>query len=293
LHPLEEPVEPLPGDKFAAETRANCAAISGVLEHVGSVVDGLDGNLWGYWLHPEEPADRAPLVFKLNTEGEFAPLSRASLVETMIMDFAGEDDLSEVIAFCEQKGIPFTPRTHEELFGAHPVVDPAALHEKLFKRLHPYHRRPAWADEPGAVPDVAPIGQRWDDPRVARALALHGFSDGPVPLVTAADDGMGEVVLGATTCSARFYFHRENDATWFLHEMRFLDRAGELPPCTHVPFGLTFGETREQCVVRLGEPSWKSPLGGIDSWHFARVQLNVAFGDDGRPRTVRCLERRL
>jgi hypothetical protein len=292
-HPLEEPVKPLPSDDDPAATRANDAAIHGVLEHVAAVVNGIDGNLWGYWLHPDEPADRNPFVLKLSTEGEFGLLSCGNLVESIVFDWAGEDDVSAVVTYCEQKGIPFTARADEDIRGAQPVVDPATLHEKLYKRLHPYHRRPAWADESGAVPDVAPIGQRWDDPRVARALALHGFADGPVRLVTAADEGIGEVVLRAATCSAAFEFHREDDTTWFLHEMRFFDRGGELPVCTHLPFGLTFKESREQCIVRLGEPSWKSPLGGMESWSFGRVQLHVKFGKNGTPSTVRCMEKHL
>ena len=290
VHPLEEPAAPLPGDQYAAETRANGAAISGVLAHVAVVVNGIDANLWGYWLHPDEPADRSPLVLKLTTEGEFGPVSSGNLVETMVFDSAGDGDVSDVVAFCEKNRIPFAATSQDDLLAVRPVVDPAMLHETLYKRLHPYHRRPAWADEPGAVPDVAPIGVRWDDPRVARALALHGFADGPVPLVTAADQGIGDVVLRATACDADFEFYRENDTTWFLNEMRFRDRGGERPACKHVPFGLTFGETRDACVARLGEPSWKGSPGRMESWHYGRVQLHVMFGKTGTPSTVRCLE---
>ncbi len=80
VHPLEEPARPGPGDEYAAEARANGAAISGVLAHVAVVVNGIDGNLWGYWVHPDEPADRSPLVLKLTTEphGELALRPRAA-----------------------------------------------------------------------------------------------------------------------------------------------------------------------------------------------------------------------
>jgi hypothetical protein len=290
VHPLEEPTEPLAGDEYAAETRANSAAISGVLEHVAAVTNGTNGELWGYWIHPDEPTERDPLIVKLNTEGEFGTTSGGRLVETIVIDCTGGDDMTAVIAYCEEKGIPFTARSDEDLCGAHAVVEPAALHENLYKRLHPYHRRPTWADEPDAVPDGAPIGVPWDDARVARALSVHGFADDAVTLVTAADEGNGEVVLRSPKCSADFTFYRENDASWFLHEMRFSDRGEERPVCAQVPFGLVFGETRDQCLARLGEPHWKSPLGGMESWKFGRVQLHVKFGKNGTPSVVRCME---
>jgi hypothetical protein len=122
-----------------------------------------------------------------------------------------------------------------------------------------------------------------------RLPAPWSVADGAVPLVTFADQGTGDVVLRATACSADFEFHRENDTTWFLNQMRFRDRAGEPPACTHVLFGTTFGETREACVARLGEPSSRGALGSIDRWHFGRVQLHVKYGKTGTPSTVRCM----
>ncbi|HEU5107601.1 MAG TPA: hypothetical protein VFT95_03410, partial [Micromonosporaceae bacterium] len=54
------------------ETRANGRAIAAVLAHAAIVVDGFNGDLFGYWLHPdEEPTDR-PYILKLDTEGEFS-----------------------------------------------------------------------------------------------------------------------------------------------------------------------------------------------------------------------------
>src|SRR5688572_27192208 len=67
VHPLEESTEARPSDSFSEETRANSRAITGVLAHVAVVVDGFNGNLWGYWLHPEEPADVGPLIVRLDT----------------------------------------------------------------------------------------------------------------------------------------------------------------------------------------------------------------------------------
>jgi hypothetical protein len=289
VHPLEEPVEPLASDPEPEQTRANGRAISGVLSHVAPVARDFDGALWGYWLHPDEPADAAPLIVMLNTEGEFGLARSGSLIEVMVFDRDEERDVTEIAAYCEQHRVPFSARSSAELRARKPVVEPAALHERLYKRAQPNHRRPVWADEAGAVPDPAPIGARSDDPRVARVLVLHGFPADPMPLIRAADTGEGEVVLRATQCKARFEFHRENDTTWFLHEMRFVAGDDDAPACTHVPFELSFDETREQCGARFGEPAWKSPWLAIECWRFGRVTLHVTFGKNHKPSIVQCM----
>jgi len=288
-HSLEEPVEPLASDAFPEETRANGRAISGVLAHVAVVVDGFNGDLWGYWLHPEEPGEVGPLIVKLDTEGQFHIASGASLVEAMIFDWAGDDDISESAEYCDRNGIPLAARSADDLRHVQPLVAPAVLHDKLYKREHPNHRRPDWADEADAIPDVAPLGARADDPRVGRALVLHGLPEDAMPLIRAADVGEGEVVLRSPRCSAQFEFHRENETAWFLCQMRFSRVSDEHPGCSDLPFGLDMDETREQCWARLGEPQRKTPIGG-DRWRFGRVHVHVLYGrDDGKPRAVRCL----
>jgi len=288
VHSLQEQVEPLDSDSFADETRANGRAIARVLAHVAVVVDGFNGDLWGYWLHPDEPAGVGPLIVKLDTEGQFSIEHGASLVEAMIFDWAGEDDVSEIVEYCDRHGIPLAAHSSNELLRVQAVVDPGVLHEKLYKREHPYHRRPAWADEAGAVPDFAPIGARSDDARVARALLLHGFPADIALLISAADVGEGEVCLGSDRCPTQFEFHRENDHAWFLHQIRFYDARNGLPASHDVPFGLDMNETREQCWARLGEPRRRSPHTTNDRWEFGHVSLFVVYGDDGKPRAVRC-----
>jgi hypothetical protein len=253
------------------------------------VVDGFNGDLWGYWLHPDEPADVGPLVVKLDTEGCFSIESGASLVEAMVFAWAGDGDIKEIAAYCDRYGIPLLARSESEASYVAAVVDPAVLHEKLYRMEHPNHERPVWSDEIGAVPDVAPIGARADDPRVARALALGGLPEDPMPMIRAADVGEGEVVLRSSRCATAFEFHRENDTMWFLHQMRFSDARDGLPACSDVPFGLQMGETRQQCHARLGEPPGKAGHARIDAWRFGRVQLHVSYGSDDRPRAVRCM----
>lgn len=288
-HALEEPAEPLASDPYPDETRANGRAIDGVLAQVGVVASGFNGDLWGYWLHPDEPQGVGPLIVKLDTEGQFSIVSGSSLVEAMIFDWAGEDDVSEVAEYCEQHGIPLVARSSDELVHVQAAVDPAVLHEKLFKREHPNHRRPDWADDAEAVPAAAPLGARSSDLRVAHVLALHGLPEDPMPLIRAADAGEGEVVLRSPSCSAELEFHRESETAWFLHQMRFSRASDQRPGCADLPFGLDQNETREQCWSRLGEPPRKTPIGG-DRWRFGRVHVLVQYGrDDGKLRSVRCL----
>jgi hypothetical protein len=289
VHPLEEPIEPAPGDPDADATRANIRALESVLAHVAAVVIDYDGNLWGYWLHPDEPADVRPHIVKFTTEGSIGTVRGENLVEAIVFDWGIDRDVSEVIAYCEKQRIPLSARSYDDLPQISAVVEPSSLHEKLAATFHPYHRRPAWADDAGSVSDEAPIGARSNDPRVGRALARHGLPQDPMPLIRAADEGQGTAVLNAAGCSAIFEFHRETDTEWFLHEMRFSRGGDDAPACTHVPFGFDFSETPEQCRVRFGEPVWKSPLGNMESWRFGRVKLHVMYKDD-KPRRVRCFE---
>lgn len=288
-HSLEEPTEPLADDPYAEETRANGRAIAAVLAHVAVVVSGFNGDLWGYWLHPDEPAQVGPLLVKLDTEGQFSIVSGKSLVEAMIFDWAGEDDASESTEYCDEHGIPLVARSADDLVHLQAAVDPAVLHEKLYKREHPNHRRPDWVDKADAVPDVAPLGARADDPRVGRLLTLHGLPADPSPLIRAADIGEGEVTLRSPRCSAELEFHREDEATWFLQQMRFFRASDQRPGCVDLPFGLDLDETREQCWARLGEPARKTAIGG-DRWRFGNVHLLVLYGrEDGKVRSVCCL----
>lgn len=133
LHPLEQSLEPLPTDPEPEETRANARAIAGVLEHVAAVLRDFDDNLWGYWLHPDEPADAAPLIVKVSTEGEFSVMG-GSLIEAMAFDRDEERDVAELAEYCAKNRVPFTARSGAELFRATPVTHPADLHEELLER---------------------------------------------------------------------------------------------------------------------------------------------------------------
>jgi hypothetical protein len=134
MHPLEQPLEPVPTDPQPELTRANIRAISRVLEHVAAVVRDFDDNLWGYWFHPDEPVDASPLIVKYTTEGEFST-SGGNLVEAMAFDRDDERDVSELVEYCARHRVPFTARTGADIRERWPVTHPAELHEELFERL--------------------------------------------------------------------------------------------------------------------------------------------------------------
>jgi hypothetical protein len=133
VHPLEEITNPLPSDPEPEQTRANGRAIAGVLEHVAPVVRDFDDNLWGYWLHPDEPAQGVPLIVTLTSEGEFN-VSGGNLIEAMAFDRDDERDVGELAEYCAKHRIPFTARNGHDLRRVKPATHPADLHEALFER---------------------------------------------------------------------------------------------------------------------------------------------------------------
>jgi hypothetical protein len=124
------------GQDNAAEI-ANGRAMDEVLQHMAMVIDGFNGDLFGYWLHPDEAPTDQPAIVKLDTEGEFATLEGATLVEAMVFDWLDYDVeeayLARIVAFCDQHGIPLVPRRRDELREPDVAVDPPVLHDRLYQ----------------------------------------------------------------------------------------------------------------------------------------------------------------
>ena len=89
---------------------------------------------WGVTLHPA--------VVKLDTEGEFETLDGAGLVEAMVFDWLGyeadEDYFARIVAFCARHGIALAARSRDELAKAQVTVDPALLHDRLYRSYQPF-----------------------------------------------------------------------------------------------------------------------------------------------------------
>jgi hypothetical protein len=79
-------------DRANPDTMANVAAIDQVNQYIGFVAEGLNGAALGYWLHPEEPADRPAPIVSFDTEGEYELLNGAYFAEAVVGKWVFDDD---------------------------------------------------------------------------------------------------------------------------------------------------------------------------------------------------------
>jgi hypothetical protein len=284
-----------PGEQHALEDQgylsadvpaeiANGRAIDEVLGHMAVVVDGFNGDLFGYWLHPDEPATDRPAMVKLDTEGEFDTLYGSTLVEAMVFDWLGydidEDYLARIVAFCERHRLPLAARSREELASPEVVVHPAVLHSRLFRRYQPYTPRPAWAD-----PATSLVGVRITDPPLRALLERIGFPD-PAGTVEALDDGLGEVSLRSPVAPVTVTVYQDEDRSWWVYSAKYLRPTPERPLELPLPYGFSMHDSREATRERHGPPFHSALLVAVDRWRFGPVDVYVRFADDGLPAHI-------
>ncbi|GAA4473023.1 hypothetical protein GCM10023170_093580 [Phytohabitans houttuyneae] len=123
-------------DRADPDIMANIAAIDTVLLHAAWIGTLADGDVVGYWLHPDEPVGEPPLVVTFSTEGEFDIRPGESLVEAVIYHYAGyEDDrFASVADLYEAHGLPITARRADDLLYRRAVVNPGVLHSKRYEQ---------------------------------------------------------------------------------------------------------------------------------------------------------------
>ncbi|MGN9907432.1 hypothetical protein ACTMTJ_07720 [Phytohabitans sp. LJ34] len=122
-------------DRADPDIMANIAAIDTVLPHAAWIGTLVDGDVVGYWLHPDEPVGEPPLVVTFSTEGEFDIQPGESLVEAVIYHYAGyqDDRFAAAAELYEAHGLPIAARRADDLPHRRAVVDPAALHSKRYE----------------------------------------------------------------------------------------------------------------------------------------------------------------
>ncbi len=281
IHALQDPQ--YRGDD--PDTLANSQAIDDVLAHMAVLVDGFNGDLFGYWLHPAEPATNPPAIVKLDTEGQFETLDGATLAEAMVFDWLGYDTDDEYLAaiteYCTRHGLPMAARSREDLTKAQPAVDPALLHDRRYRTYRPYTPRPTPAAEEGA----APVGLRLTDQPLRELLAQLGFAD-PQAAVAALDDGTGEVRLQSEHANIRLTLYLDQEQGWWLYSVRYRRPTTELPLQLPLPYGFSLHEDRQATRERFGPPKHTAIL-PVDRWQLGTVVGYVAFEDDaGLPATI-------
>ncbi|WP_117208733.1 hypothetical protein [Allorhizocola rhizosphaerae] len=285
LHPLLDPQyqqgEQDPG------VIANNRAIDEVLGHMAVVVDGFNGDLFGYWLHPDEPATDRPAIVRLDTEGQFAVLEGETLVEAMIFDWLGydvdQDYFARVVAFCQRHQIPLTAGSRDELRKPEIVVDPGILHDQLYRRYQPFTTRPPWADTVGAQAaadeHIALVGLRITDAPLRTWLARLGYPD-PAATIATLDDGLGEVRLKPVVANADLTLYQDEDHDWWLFSVRFRRPTPQHPLQVPLPYGFSLYDSRHAVHDRFGVPHSSALLLAVDCWQFGPIVAYVRFDKD-------------
>ncbi|MFE5946989.1 hypothetical protein [Streptomyces sp. NPDC056480] len=139
-------VHPLLDTSYLSETELadpemqaiNAAAVA-MAKHVKLVAKGGTGWI-GYWLHPDEPADRAWPLTELDTEFTLRSLVGLTLAEGAAAERASyQDEPDERIAFAQLAaelaglGLPLSTREYDALDASESRVDPEALMEELIE----------------------------------------------------------------------------------------------------------------------------------------------------------------
>jgi hypothetical protein len=265
---------------------ANNRAIDEVLGHVAVVVDGFNGDLFGYWLHPDEPVTDRPAIVKLNTEGEFTIMD-GTLVEAMVFDWLGYDVDSEylalIVAFCQRHQIPLAAHGRDEWTIPKTAVDPGILHDRLYRRYQPFTTRPSWADTaaaPAAADEHAKlVGLRIADAPLRTWLARLGYPD-PAATIAVLDNGLGEVRLQPKAAHVELILYQDEDCGWWLYSARYRLPTSEHPLQIPLPFGFSLHDSRQATHERFGAPHSSALLIAVDRWQFGPIAASVRFHDD-------------
>ncbi|MFJ9646156.1 hypothetical protein [Streptomyces sp. NPDC101206] len=119
------------------EMQAVNAALVVLAEYVKIVAERDEGWI-GYWVHPDEPADRPPVVVGLDTEFTLSGMAGSSLAEACAADqvrYAGEPDARTAFASLAGRlaelGVPLRADDYDDLSEPGFTVDPEALTEEL------------------------------------------------------------------------------------------------------------------------------------------------------------------
>ncbi|MEU6920413.1 MULTISPECIES: hypothetical protein [unclassified Streptomyces] len=121
------------------EMQAVNAAAAEMAKYVKLVAKGGKGWI-GYWLHPDEPGDRAWHPMELDTEFSFWSLVGLTLTEGVAAERASyQDEPDERIAFTQlaaelaELGLPLSTQDYDALDDTEHAVNPEKLMEELIE----------------------------------------------------------------------------------------------------------------------------------------------------------------
>ncbi|MCX5417278.1 hypothetical protein [Streptomyces sp. NBC_00059] len=127
------------------EMQAVNAGAAEMAQYVKLVAKGGKG--WvGYWLHPDEPADRPWHLIELDTEFTFWAMAGLTLTEGTAAERAScQDEPDERIAFTQLAtelgalGLPLSTQDYDALDETEYTVDPEQLMEELIEAEREKH----------------------------------------------------------------------------------------------------------------------------------------------------------
>ena len=119
----------------SAIVNAGAAAMSAYAKLIAE--DG-NGNWIGYWVHPDEPSDRPPLIVGRDTEATWFGLPGSTLAQACAAqeaEYQDETDVSRAFADVADRlaalGLEIGTRDHDSLDSTPTVVDPEKLNLEL------------------------------------------------------------------------------------------------------------------------------------------------------------------
>ncbi|WP_406095863.1 hypothetical protein [Streptomyces sp. NBC_01013] len=137
VHPLLDTSYLSEKERADPEMQAVNAAAAEMATYVKLVAKGGKGWM-GYWLHPDEPADRAWRLIELDTEFSFWSLVGVALTEGAAAERASyRDEPEERVAFTHlaaelaRLGLPLSTQDYDALDEPEYRVDPEKLMEEL------------------------------------------------------------------------------------------------------------------------------------------------------------------
>ncbi|MEU2230432.1 hypothetical protein [Streptomyces vietnamensis] len=134
VHPLLDTSYLSEEERADPEMQAVNAGAAEMAKHVKLVAKGGKGWI-GYWLHPDEPSDRAWLLIELDTEFTFWRMVGRTLTEGAAAERASyqaeHDAFGRLATELAALGLPLETRNHGALDDAAYTVDPEGLMEEL------------------------------------------------------------------------------------------------------------------------------------------------------------------
>jgi hypothetical protein len=288
---------PAPVDPADIDAAAVDAGFREVARHLAVLGTWQNSSIFGYWWHPDEPAQPWAPVVQVDSEGEMSVLARdCSLVEALVGAYSGGNDahFDRLSAILRDAGIPVERRGRLRSRHGHSpelTVDPETLYETVRERevarLTAASQAAVMLARQTPGPDLATLtgvlGRPADHPTVAALL-----SDLRLPTTVPFDRTDISIDLTRPERGIEITFQRAD-------EIRDERRLG-VPPDDPVmsvitlrepgysgdlPHDLQLGLARTAVHGMLGPPLYVRRADGAEFWEFDRRFVRITYAAAG------------